>query len=129
MSTIEDFLTNTGKQIKVRAALQSIDDKFFDKLEQLLANKCNNFNDLLQNDVNQYLDLSIPDFLSNKSIGDSRLISWPDRLLNTIDNKNDSYLYRPTPINYYQQTFKHTADWFALWTAFMKETGLPILEQ
>jgi len=100
-----------------------------DKIESLLGKKCDNFKQLIANDVNQYLDLSIPDFLSHKAIGDARLISWPDRLLNTIDNKNDSYLYRPTVINYYQQTFKHTADWFALWTAFMKETGLPILEQ
>merc|ERR1712228_72705 len=79
-------------------------------------------------DVKQYLDLSIPDFLSNKSIGDNRLISWPDRLLNTIDNKNNSYLYRPTVINYYQQTFKDAADWFSLWCSFMNEHGIKIME-
>merc|ERR1712228_914862 len=88
-----------------------------------------NFKELIENDVNQYLDLSIPDFLSNKQIGGDRMISWPERLLNTIDQKNNSYLYRPTVINYYQQTFKNSADWFVLWCTFMKERGIDILEQ
>ena len=129
MSNIETFLTNTGQEIKISSVLQSIDAEFFNKLKQLLGEKCSNFDELIVKDVNQYLDLSIPDFLSNKLIGEYRLISWPDRLLNTIDNKNNTYLYRPTVINYYQKTFKDASDWFGLWCTFMNEHGLKILEE
>jgi len=129
MFYIESFLTNNGNEIKVRSVLDSIDSDFFKKLQTLLGDKCNDFDSLINDNVSQYLDLSIPDFLSNKFIGENRLISWPDRLLNTIDNDNGTYLYRPTVINYYQKTFESVSKWFSLWITFMDEIGINILSK
>ena len=45
-------------------------------------------------------------FAANKEIGQQQLISWLDRLLNTIDVKggDGKRLYRPCCINYYPHT-------------------------
>eukprot|EP01084_Bolivina_argentea_P298681 514746_1 len=105
MENIEQFLTNKGKNIQVGNVLNQIDKDFFAKISKLIQDKeilteqkDNNFDSVLKNDVNKYLNMNVCDFLSNKFIGEYRLISWPDRLLNTIDNdkSGDNYIYRPT---------------------------------
>ena len=103
MSHIESFLTKTGKQMKVRSVLESIDSDFFGALQKLLSSdklkafNNLNFDALIKENVSKYLDLSIPDFLSNKFIGENRLISWPDRLLSLV---SISYSY----FRHFQQT-------------------------
>lgn len=134
MHHIECFLTDTGKQIKVQSVLDSIDTNFMSKISNLLMTKCklshDKFSALMEEEkLSTHLSMNICDFLSNKWIGEQRLISWPDRLLNTIDDANGSYLYRPAVINYYQKRFESAAHWFQLWIAFMDDIGIDILTQ
>ncbi len=115
MDNIEHFLTTKGKHIKVSYILNQIDKDFFGKIDKLIQD-----NEILSDELKDndeviidfdsifHLDISVCEFLSNKFIGEYRLISWPDRLLNTIDNDSktgENYIYRPTPINYSSEIY------------------------
>ena len=132
MGHIEAFLPNDAKDIKLGSVLGDIDENFFSKLNALLGDdECADLgiDALMAGSVNSHLDESLCAFLENGHFGSTRLISWPDRLLNTIDTTGDGavYLYRPTAINYYPHAFDDSADWFRAWTAFMHDTGMAIL--
>ena len=146
MSAVEGYLTATGKAVKVQEVLDRIDPEFLDKLSSLLGDRCADFPAMMSSEtVSGHLAGSLCAFLESKHFGNTRLISWPDRLLNTIDGddatKTDHYsdrrqsipsgptLYRPTAINYFPGRFKDAADWFKIWLSFMDSTGMAILDQ
>eukprot|EP00485_Elphidium_margaritaceum_P007407 CAMPEP_0202688346 /NCGR_PEP_ID=MMETSP1385-20130828/3875_1 /ASSEMBLY_ACC=CAM_ASM_000861 /TAXON_ID=933848 /ORGANISM="Elphidium margaritaceum" /LENGTH=577 /DNA_ID=CAMNT_0049343297 /DNA_START=18 /DNA_END=1751 /DNA_ORIENTATION=+ len=135
MSNVEEFMTSDAQKLSVRDVLNEIDSKLLDKLLDLLREKqvVTNANEqrckeVLESDIEKnYVTACVDAFLCNKHVGQHRLISWPDRLLNTIDDKHGGFVYRPTPINYYPTKFADKADWFAQWLAFMRDTGIDIL--
>lgn len=132
MSEIEGYLTKTGKSVKVQQVLDQIDDQFLEKISNLLGDRCSDFSAMMSSEtVSQHLSGSLCAFLESKHFGNTRLISWPDRLLNTIDGEDEKEqsLYRPTAINYYPDRFQDASDWFQTWLSFMDTTGMGILEK
>eukprot|EP00457_Paulinella_chromatophora_P001294 gb/GEZN01001296.1/.p1 GENE.gb/GEZN01001296.1/~~gb/GEZN01001296.1/.p1 ORF type:complete len:878 (+),score=168.53 gb/GEZN01001296.1/:176-2809(+) len=68
----------------------------------------------------------ISGFIQDKSLGEKRLISMPDRLTNSIRTA-DGIKYRPTIINNYAAELGSTEDWFKQWKAFMFDTELDLV--
>eukprot|EP00933_Yihiella_yeosuensis_P058153 TRINITY_DN5841_c0_g2_i1.p1 TRINITY_DN5841_c0_g2~~TRINITY_DN5841_c0_g2_i1.p1 ORF type:complete len:525 (+),score=120.70 TRINITY_DN5841_c0_g2_i1:35-1609(+) len=73
----------------------------------------------------------ISGFLKDKTLGEKRLISMPERKTNTIDLPNGGVAYRPSVINNFQEELPSVEKWWGLWKSFMfedlvlpsKETG------
>eukprot|EP00397_Hematodinium_sp_SG-2012_P012160 GEMP01012323.1.p1 GENE.GEMP01012323.1~~GEMP01012323.1.p1 ORF type:complete len:549 (+),score=90.87 GEMP01012323.1:24-1670(+) len=61
----------------------------------------------------------ISGFIKDKIIGEKRLISMPDRLVNTISGPDEKVHYRPTIINGYEKPLDSMNDWWRLWKQFM----------
>lgn len=72
----------------------------------------------------------ISEFLTDKILGQKRLLSMPDRLTNTImsvqteGSKEKEVLYRPTGINCYPNDFASFDDFWTQWLTFMFDTPL-----
>jgi len=134
MLAVEEYLTTTGRDVMVSEVLESIDPQFLSKVGALLgAARGEKLEALLSAEaVAVPLGGSLVAFLESAHFGSTRLISWPDRLLNTIDAADDEKereQHRPTAINYYPQRFEDAADWFRAWLSFMASTGMAILER
>ncbi|GHP04907.1 hypothetical protein PPROV_000365900 [Pycnococcus provasolii] len=67
----------------------------------------------------------VSDFLKDKTIGDKRLASMPDRITNTVNTTNGP-VYRPTVINMYTGDMSSVEAWWPQWLAFMFETPITI---
>ncbi|KAF4677070.1 hypothetical protein FOL47_003521 [Perkinsus chesapeaki] len=63
-------------------------------------------------------------FLTSKTIGNSRIISWPDRFTN-VDYHGQC---RPSMISCYSGDLSLTKDWFDRWIRFMSGTPIPPLD-
>ena len=62
----------------------------------------------------------VSEFLRDDIIGKKRLASMPDRVTNTIPLKKDgAFVYRPTVINCFNESFHDVQDWFDKWRHFM----------
>ena len=69
----------------------------------------------------------ISGFMKDKSIGNKRLASMPDRYTNTIDVVGSPIpACRPTVINMYEGDLGTMSDWWKQWTQFMFETPLTV---
>ncbi|EER15992.1 hypothetical protein Pmar_PMAR003453 [Perkinsus marinus ATCC 50983] len=62
-------------------------------------------------------------FLNSTSIGDSRIISWPDRFTNVIGNGR----CRPSMISCYTGELSCTKTWLENWMSFMTRARIPPL--
>ena len=66
-------------------------------------------------------------FLKDKSLGEKRLISMPDRITNTIQLEGGEKLTRPTVINAYSGPPLISIDvWWSEWKRFMFETPVAV---
>ncbi|KAF4675458.1 hypothetical protein FOL46_001396 [Perkinsus olseni] len=62
-------------------------------------------------------------FLSSKNIGDSRIISWPDRFTNVFGNGR----CRPSMISCYTEELSPSKAWLDSWIRFMADAHIPTL--
>lgn len=70
----------------------------------------------------------ISGFLKDKSIGDKRLASMPDRLTNTINvETSESPVCRPTVVNNFCESLASVKEWWPLWRDFFFVTKLQVL--
>lgn len=58
-------------------------------------------------------------FMKDKSIGNKRLASMPDRMTNTIETVDAGRVCRPTVINCYSTPMDSPAEWWQQWRDFM----------
>jgi len=87
----------------------------YDELEALMSKQPSVSPDLLKEvREKRWPDLKkrkiVSGFLKDAEIGKKRLASMPDRLTNTIADKDSSVLFRPTPINCYPVYMKDFDD-------------------
>jgi len=66
----------------------------------------------------------ISGFLKDRSIGEKRLASMPDRVTNTIHTRGGSVSCRPTVINCYEGDLGSGDKWWVEWKQFMFATQL-----
>ena len=66
----------------------------------------------------------ISGFMKDKSLGDKRLASMPDRVTNTISLADGGVANRPTPISCSLDEMGSVAAWWPAWTTFMFERKL-----
>ena len=67
----------------------------------------------------------ISGFMKDKTLGDKRLASMPDRTTNTILTTNGP-VFRPTVINCYEGHFANINDWWLAWRKFLFETSVSV---
>jgi hypothetical protein len=73
---------------------------------------------------------AIRGFLQDKSLGDKRLTSMPDRITNTINLADGRKLLRPTVINGYRgPTLSSMAVWWREWRVFMFHTPVRLFHR
>lgn len=65
----------------------------------------------------------VSQFMKDKTLGDKRLASMPDRVSNTILTPSGP-VYRPAVINCYQKKFKDINDWWTQWSAFIFKSSV-----
>eukprot|EP00041_Stephanoeca_diplocostata_P017100 m.340317 g.340317 ORF g.340317 m.340317 type:complete len:569 (+) comp20592_c0_seq4:198-1904(+) len=66
-------------------------------------------------------------FLKDKTLGDKRLASMPDRTTNTILTL-DGPVYRPTVINCYNEVIKSQEDWWSKWSNFIFASSVRVAD-
>ena len=70
---------------------------------------------------------AIQEFLKDKTLGEKRLTSMPDRITNTINLFNGNKITRPTVINAYDKaSLKSVGEWWKEWKHFMFHTHVTI---
>ncbi len=108
----EDFRVNTAfTEAMFSELLDLLEDCKFAGLERL---KSRWIEDLSQR-------RAITDFLKDKSIGDKRLTSMPDRTTNTILLSDGSRIMRPSVINAYDGCLLTSAEvWWTEWNSTQK---------
>ena len=68
----------------------------------------------------------ISGFMKDKSLGDKRLASMPDRYTNTINLADNGVAHRPTVINCFTGDMGTVPAWWANWKTFMFHRQLPL---
>eukprot|EP01104_Vermistella_antarctica_P012747 TRINITY_DN374_c0_g2_i1.p1 TRINITY_DN374_c0_g2~~TRINITY_DN374_c0_g2_i1.p1 ORF type:complete len:590 (-),score=204.69 TRINITY_DN374_c0_g2_i1:306-2075(-) len=69
----------------------------------------------------------ISGFLKDKSLGDKRLASMPDRVTNTINVVDGAPVCRPTVINNYRGAMGSIDEWWGQWKKFMFEDEVTVI--
>ncbi len=67
--------------------------------------------------------MTISEFLKDRSFGEKRLISMPDRITSSITIKNGLTVFRPSPITGIQNDMDSIKAWWSLWTTYMFKTA------
>jgi hypothetical protein len=65
-------------------------------------------------------------FMKDKSLGDKRLASMPDRVTNAIDTADGSRVFRPSVISCYAGDLSTQEAWWQAWSTFMFHTPLSL---
>eukprot|EP00310_Coccolithus_braarudii_P012743 CAMPEP_0183337518 /NCGR_PEP_ID=MMETSP0164_2-20130417/5127_1 /TAXON_ID=221442 /ORGANISM="Coccolithus pelagicus ssp braarudi, Strain PLY182g" /LENGTH=500 /DNA_ID=CAMNT_0025507217 /DNA_START=41 /DNA_END=1543 /DNA_ORIENTATION=+ len=68
----------------------------------------------------------ISQFICDKSLGDKRLASMPDRVTNTIGTKDARDVFRPTLVSNFAGDMTSVTTWWAAWKRFMFEEALSV---
>jgi hypothetical protein len=68
----------------------------------------------------------ISGFMLDKSLGDKRLASMPDRVTNTINTQGGGAAFRPTVINCFDGDLTTLANWWSAWKRFMFEPSFTL---
>ena len=119
MKGVQDFIDTGGKELKIN---QVFTDEMFQELKrELFANDIQHLEDLEMAWRLDYMNRKVvSEFLSDKSIGNKRLISMPDRITNTINLQDGGVCNRPTAINAYSTgCLSSTDEWWRQWKQFM----------
>jgi hypothetical protein len=131
MLDVESFIENPGsKDIPVHQVFTS---SMFDQLEAKMLSIPSWGGAAKISKVRGFWESSFKDrkiisgFLKDKSLGDKRLSSMPDRVTNTINVVGSSTpVCRPTVINMYDGDLSTLDMWFNKWSQFMFDTDLTI---
>jgi hypothetical protein len=119
MKGVQDFIESGDNEICIS---EIFTDSMFDELkEELISQNIPQIEDLerlWKEDFKKRMVVS--QFLSDKSIGNKRLISMPDRITNTINLQDGRVCNRPTVINAYNSgCLSSVPSWWQQWKQFM----------
>ena len=122
MMDVENFIENPGeKDVQVNEVFT---EEMFGQLAARLASasvpqdKLTKVRDRWTTDFSQRKIVTT--FMKDKSLGDKRLASMPDRVTNTINVASSSVpVCRPTVINMYEGDLSTLDKWFEAWLDFM----------
>jgi hypothetical protein len=126
MIDVENFLISENEDVPVNRIFTEA--MFLELIEEM---ESKNFPDLDKVTKLWLEDYSkrkaIQGFLKDKTIGEKRLTSMPDRITNTINLLNGDKLKRPSVINAYQECPLTSIDiWWQEWRKFMFSTYIQI---
>ena len=129
MQGVEDILHDNTQDVVVHSIFT---DVMFSELVQDMRN-CNIENlDLLSNiwETDYKWRYAINGYLKDRSLGEKRLASMPDRITNTINCKDCSVIRRPTVINAYNGGSLHSPSaWWEKWRKFMFDTYVEVFSR
>jgi len=120
MTSVQDFIDapDETKDVPVREVFKQSQ---FKELRDLMA--AEGWSGLDETETRWIEDLSkrhiISGFLKDKSLGDKRLTSMPDRVTNTINTLSQGVVYRPTVINCFDGDMSSMRKWWREWKNFM----------
>ena len=69
---------------------------------------------------------AIGEFLKDRSFGEKRLISMPDRMTGSVKLANGLAAFRPSPITGCQNDMSDLSQWWLLWTQYMFRTQINV---
>ena len=70
--------------------------------------------------------MAIREFLKDRSFGEKRLISMPDRMTGAVKTCNGTTAFRPSPITGIQNEMSNVEMWWSLWTQYMFQTKINV---
>jgi hypothetical protein len=119
MIGVQDFMENANND---RFIFQIFTDKMFLELKQEMHGRGIRTDEAFDKfwEVDYRTRYAVQEFLKDKSIGDKRLASMPDRITNTINLKDGTKCMRPTAINAYDgDPLDSIEDWWETWKRFI----------
>ena len=128
MLKVEQIVGNSAEDMNVSDVFT--DAMFSELIEGMAAQNLSNLDQLSKIWTEDYRDRkAIQGFLKDKSIGDKRLTSMPDRITNTINLVDGRKLKRPSVINAYQECPLTSIEiWWREWMRFMFSTYVQIFD-
>jgi hypothetical protein len=128
MLNVEKLVGNCDEDVEVSSLFT--DSMFSELVEAMRTQKLNNLEQLSKIWHEDYKGRkAIQGFLKDKSIGEKRLTSMPDRITNTISLLDGSKLYRPSVINAYQGPPLASFEiWWGEWMRFMFATRVQLFD-
>lgn len=125
MLDVQDFIDNPGDRDVL------VSDVFTEKMFSDLLVSMNEVGwegttetaDLWNSDFKKRRIVS--QFMKDKTLGDKRMASMPDRVSNTILTPSGP-VYRPAVINCYQKPFKDINDWWQQWSNFIFKSSVEV---
>ena len=69
---------------------------------------------------------AIREFLKDRSFGEKRLISMPDRITGSIKACDGTTIFRPSPITGIEKEISNLSTWWSLWFAYMFRTRVNV---
>jgi hypothetical protein len=128
MLAVENFLGKAEEDVPVSEIFKEA--MFNELIEEIKEQKISDSDELRRLWIDEYSERKIiSGFLKDKSIGEKRLTSMPDRITNTINLADGRKLKRPTVINAYMDcALTSTEIWWAQWRLFMFSTFVHIFD-
>jgi hypothetical protein len=126
MIDVENLLASENQDVPVNHIFT--ESMFLELIEEMKTQNLPNLDQLHKVWLDDYSKRkAIQEFLKDKTIGEKRLTSMPDRITNTINLINGDKLKRPSVINAYQvRPLSSIAIWWEEWRKFMFSTHIQI---
>ena len=125
MLTIQRYIDNP-KPFELKICNIFTNEMYQELRNELLSNGVHDLQKLdeiwLRDLMDRYL---VSEFLKDRSFGEKRLISMPDRITNSIATKG-GLIYRPSPITGTDIEMNDIKTWWSLWTTYMFKTALNV---
>jgi len=126
MEAVQEFIDNPqSRDVQVSEVFTPV---MWKELRQLMERR--GWSGLAETDALWQSDFSrraiISGFMKDKSLGDKRLASMPDRYTNTINTLDQGTANRPTVINCFAGDMTSVSKWWAEWKRFMFQNKLKL---
>ena len=129
MQAVEQLVSNTDEDLMVNSIFT--ESMFLELLEEMKHQNIpnlENVSELWASDFSRRK--AVEGFLKDKSIGDKRLASMPDRITNTINCADGRTLRRPTVINSYcDSRLPSFQIWWEKWRHFLFRTHVQVFSR
>lgn len=129
MTGVEQVLNDSEEDVLVNLVFT---DEMFSELLSDMKNcdidKLDQLSDIWETDYR--MRYAIKGYLKDRSLGEKRLASMPDRITNTINCKDNSIMRRPTVINAYNGgSLNSPSAWWKNWRRFMFQTYVEVFSR
>ena len=126
MQDIQRFIDAPEKDLEINQIFE--DSMFLELLEEMRAHNIQGLSELQRYWMQDYRTRkAVQGFLKDKSIGNKRLASMPDRITNTINLQNGEISLRPSVMNAFDGGSLATIPlWWDQWKKFMFHTQIEI---